>query len=68
MSDEELAAERAKAHEAAAATAVAAARTVPGGDTGGAMKVTLAWLAVGVPLAWGVWMTLTKALPLFRIG
>ena len=26
----------------------------------------LAWIAVGVPLAWGVWITLTNALALFR--
>jgi hypothetical protein len=29
--------------------------------------VALAWLAVGIPLAWGIWTTLTKALPLFGI-
>ena len=28
-------------------------------------KVVLAWLAVGVPLAWGVWVTLKSALVLF---
>jgi MFS family permease len=28
-------------------------------------KVVLAWLAVGIPLAWGVWVTITKALVLF---
>jgi MFS family permease len=28
-------------------------------------KVALAWLAVGVPLAWGVWVTLKSALVLF---
>jgi len=26
----------------------------------------LAWIAVGVPIAWGVWITLTNALTLFR--
>jgi len=25
----------------------------------------LAWLAVGIPIAWGVWVTLSKALVLF---
>ncbi|HMA10683.1 MAG TPA: MFS transporter, partial [Steroidobacteraceae bacterium] len=68
MSDAELAAERAKAHEAAAANAAGAAQPVTGEVAGGNLKVVLAWLAVGVPLAWGVWTTLTKALPLFRIG
>jgi MFS family permease len=66
MSDAELAAERAKAHEAASAAGVAPAGA--GGSSGSAVKVTLAWLAVGIPLAWGVWTTLAKALPLFRIG
>ncbi|MCC6632841.1 MAG: OFA family MFS transporter [Gammaproteobacteria bacterium] len=65
MSDAELAAERAKAHEAASG---AAQTTSAHQDASGALRVTLAWLAVGIPLLWGIWMTLTKALPLFRIG
>jgi hypothetical protein len=28
--------------------------------------VALAWIAVGVPMLWGVWMTLKKAAVLFR--
>jgi hypothetical protein len=28
--------------------------------------VAIAWTAVGVPLAWGIWKTLAKALILFR--
>jgi hypothetical protein len=36
-------------------------------DLGGlTAQVVLAWLAVGVPLAWGVWVTVSKALVLFR--
>jgi hypothetical protein len=31
-----------------------------------AVTVVLAWLAVGLPLLWGVGQTLTKALALFR--
>jgi MFS family permease len=30
--------------------------------------VTAAWLAVGVPIAWGVWVTLQQAAKLFRGG
>jgi hypothetical protein len=30
------------------------------------LLVGLAWLAVGVPLLWGVWTTLKKAVVLFR--
>jgi hypothetical protein len=33
-----------------------------GNDT---VKLALAWLAVGLPLAWGVVMTLKKAVALF---
>ena len=64
MSEAQLAAERAKAHEAAVPVASAAAAVAARGG----LKVWLAWLAVGIPLTWGVWTTLTKALPLFRIG
>jgi hypothetical protein len=43
-------------------------------DDGSAMRpsreswvlVGLAWLAVGVPLLWGIWTTLKKAVVLFR--
>ncbi len=30
----------------------------------GRRKVALAWAVVGIPLLWGVWITLTKALAL----
>lgn len=36
-------------------------------DAGGLSVISiLAWLAVGVPIAWGVWITLSKSLVLFR--
>jgi hypothetical protein len=28
--------------------------------------VAVAWLAVGIPLLWGIWTTLKKAIVLFR--
>ncbi len=66
MTDEELAAERKLAHDVAARNAV-------GGDAAGVTGagshrglVALFWLFVGIPLAWGVWITITKALVLFR--
>jgi len=61
MTDAELDAERRRSHE------VAAARTASGEAerTPGALGLA-AWLAVGIPLAWGVWITLEKALVLFR--
>ena len=30
------------------------------------MRAVLAWAAVGIPLAWGIWITLEKSLVLFR--
>ncbi len=30
------------------------------------LAVTLAWLLVGLPLLWGIWQTLQKAMLLFR--
>jgi hypothetical protein len=36
--------------------------------TGLGARLTAAWLFVGVPLAYGVVMTVKKALPLFGIG
>jgi hypothetical protein len=30
-----------------------------------AFKAVLFWLLVGVPLAWGIWITVEKALVLF---
>lgn len=31
-----------------------------------ALRVTLAWLLVSIPLAWGVTRSVQKALPLFK--
>lgn len=33
---------------------------------GSAVKLILAWLLAGIPLAWGVAQTVLKALPLFQ--
>ena len=64
MSEDQLAAERARGHENAAAVPA----TVAAQPAGSRVGVVLAWLAVGVPLTWGVWTTLAKALPLLRLG
>jgi MFS family permease len=63
MTDAELEDERRASHEAANARA--------GGNGNGranppAALALAAWLAVGIPLVWGVWITLEKALVLFR--
>jgi hypothetical protein len=38
------------------------------GATGGSPvgRLVLAWMLVGVPLAWGVWQVFKKSLDLFR--
>jgi hypothetical protein len=38
----------------------------PGSHGSNAPRLALAWLAVGIPLLWGVVMTLGKAMALFR--
>jgi MFS family permease len=64
MSDAELAVEKKLAHEKAAASEV-------GSGSGRADKtpgfiVALAWAAVGIPLAWGVYKTLISAAKFFH--
>ncbi len=64
MSDAELKEEKKLAddtHEHFVADAAAL-----GHEVSHSWKVALAWLAVGIPLAWGVWVTLGKAALLFR--
>ena len=64
MTDAELEAERRLAHEAARASDLRAA----GKDASPtpAWLVAAAWLLLGIPIAWGVWVTLQKAADLFR--
>ena len=63
MSAAELAAERQLAHDLPAPTSAStndlAAPSSP-------LLLAALWLLVGLPLAWGMWNTLTKALVLFR--
>ncbi len=64
MTDEELKEEKKQAddtHEHFVDDAKALAH-----EAGHSWKVALAWLAVGLPLAWGLWITLQKAAVLFR--
>ena len=65
MSDEQLAAERIKAHEHAARPQSADARDVVPAS-GPSVLLGIAWIAIAIPLAWGVWITLSKSLALFR--
>ena len=63
MSEAEVAAENAKLK---AAPIGAATATVGIGMGGLDVKAALFWLFVGIPLAWGIWNTVEKALVLFR--
>jgi hypothetical protein len=63
MTPEQLAQLDAEQH-ASAAPAVAASGTAAASPT---WLVTLAWAAVGIPIAWGVWVTLQKAATLFGL-
>jgi MFS family permease len=64
MTDAQLEAERKLAHEAARAAEVGPGRSADGESS--PALVAVVWLAVGIPIAWGVWITLEKAWILFR--
>jgi MFS family permease len=62
MTDSELAEEKRLAHERAASTAVGTSADTTVTPTA---VVVLAWLAVGLPLAWGVYRTILSATKFF---
>jgi MFS family permease len=62
MTEQELEAERKLAHERALSSAGGAASLAVSNPA----LVVAAWLFVGIPLAWGVWVTLQKAAALFN--
>lgn len=62
MTEQELRAER---QQTLAAQQVADASVASADTQGLSLGVVIAWSAVGIPLAWGTWITVTKALPLF---
>jgi MFS family permease len=66
MTEEELAAERRLAHDKAQEAYSKESAAGVTADRNTAMTVTLFWLLVGLPLAWGVYITLQKAFVLFR--
>jgi MFS family permease len=63
MTEADLAAERAKLHEKSAVAQTGSFGIGKGGLDG---KAAAFWLLVGIPLAWGVWKTVEKALVLFQ--
>ena len=64
MTDEELAEERRLAHERATASAVGGSLAASDASSS-TVTVALAWAAVGIPLAWGVYQTLINVAKLF---
>ncbi len=62
MNAEQLAAERVQAHERAALGQSSPVQATAGGHA----LLIAAWTAIAIPLAWAMWITLTKALALFR--
>ena len=65
MTDRELAQEKRLAHEKSAASELHLANGGNGGTVSPAV-VMLAWLAVGIPLAWGVYRTLQSVAKFFQ--
>jgi MFS family permease len=63
MTDAELEAERKLAHEAA--KTATATRTSMDDTPTSPIVVAIAWTLVGIPIIWGVWITLQKAWVLF---
>lgn len=65
MTDAELAEEKRLAHEKAAASEVVRGSGATGADTVSPVVVVMAWAAVGIPLAWGVYRTLQSVAKFF---
>jgi MFS family permease len=67
MTDAELAAERQLAHERAAPKNKGNGSAISEVGAGShPLMILLAWSAVGLPLAWGIWNTMRQALILFK--
>lgn len=68
MTEQELAAERQLAHDKVVASAAGgAAPVVPAGtQVNKRLTVYLAWLAVGIPMLLGIWITLQKTIVLLK--
>ena len=64
MDEAEVAAEQAKLSSTSAGPAVSGSYGI--GKGGLDLKAALFWTLVGVPLAWGIWQTATKAVVLFQ--
>jgi hypothetical protein len=65
MSPQELEEEKRLAHDRASASEVSASAAASSGQTS-PITVFLAWAAVGIPLAWGIYVTLVNAAKFFQ--
>ena len=65
MTPEQIAAADAAEPKGSAPTPTATAQSTAG-ESGAAWLIPVAWLFVWVPLGWGVWVTLQKAIVLFK--
>jgi len=65
MSQEQLAHERGLAHERTPAAATSGPGLAPAAAGSSPPMLAAAWAAVGIPLAWGIWVTVQKAIVLF---
>ncbi|PUE11488.1 MFS transporter [Limnohabitans sp. T6-5] len=65
MTPDELAHEKRLAHEKAVASEVVRGGEASGSDAVSPMFVALAWVAVGIPLAWGIYRTLLSVAKFF---
>jgi hypothetical protein len=65
MTADELAQEKRLAHEKAMASEVVRSGETSGSDAVSPMVVLLAWAAVGIPLAWGIYRTLLSVAKFF---
>lgn len=64
MTEEQLAAERGKAHERPVSPVAGSSKhSVMSANPALAL---IPWIAIAIPLGWGVWITLSKSLALFR--
>jgi len=65
MTEAELAEEKRLAHERAVANEVSGSGEAASAAASSPLTLALAWAAVGIPLAWGVYKTLISAVKLF---
>jgi len=65
MTQEQIAKERAASPGRPSSSASAASNPTPATTSYGVLLV-LAWTAVALPIAWGGWITLSKALAFFK--